>query len=215
MSDLTNVAYDYLFAKICSGELPPNAPIVEQEISSALSISRTPVREALQALESDGLVSHIRFRGTFVRELSLQDINEIYELRRIFEMSSLKSAMANITDDEISRLYDNLCAINEDSPLEDFYATDRELHEIILRYSYNSRMVQFYNQISAQVEHIRRLSSSAPKRMMKSRSEHMRIIEAIKSGDEQWAEQCLGMHLDNVHKSAIDVILQMRTGIRA
>lgn len=212
--NLTNVAYDYLFTKICNGELPPNSPIVEQEISSELSISRTPVREAMQALESVGLISHIQYKGTFVRELTLEDIDEIFEIRKLFEIFSLRAAFERMEKEEIESMLSKVCSISEDSSLEAFYEVDRLLHNVIVQHSYNSRMIQFYHLISAQIEYTRRLSSGTPKRMTKSRSEHIEILEAMKAGDLERTEKCLDRHLDNVHKSVVDVVKQMRAGLK-
>lgn len=98
---LKNVAYDYLLDAIMSYELKPGQAIVEQDISDRLNISRTPIREAFKQLESEGLVRHLPSRGTFVTNLTVQDVEEIFQLRELFEITALKSAINCITDDEL------------------------------------------------------------------------------------------------------------------
>ena len=71
---LKNVAYEYLLNAIMSYELKPGQVIVEQEVSDQLGISRTPIREAFKQLESEGLVHHFPSRGTFVTNLTVQDV---------------------------------------------------------------------------------------------------------------------------------------------
>ncbi len=211
---LKNVAYDYLFNQICSGAIAPNTPIVEQEVSGLLNISRTPAREAIRQLEMEGLVTHIVSRGTFVRELTLQDINEIYQIRRLFEMAALEQAINLIPDEELDEMEKELVAIGETSQDEDFYHADRNLHSTLLRYAYNSRMVTFYDILNAQIERIRRISSATPLRLASSKAEHLAIIKAIRSRDIEASRQALSVHIDNVHRSALRVFDSMRMGLK-
>ena len=211
---LKNVAYDYLLTQICSGVMAPNTPIVEQEISSILNISRTPVRDALKQLEMEGLLTHIVSRGTFVRELTLQDINEIYQIRRLFEMAAMEQAVNLIPEEELDEMERELVAIGETSQDEDFYHADRNLHSTLLRYAYNSRMITFYDILNAQIERIRRISSATPRRLASSKSEHLAIIKAIRSRDLEASRQALASHIDNVHRSALRVFDSMRMGLK-
>ncbi len=211
---LKNVAYDYLLWQICTGKMTPNTPIVEQDVSRLLNISRTPVREALKQLEMEGLVTHIASRGTFVREITLQDINEIYQIRRLFEMAALEQAVHLIPDEELDEMERELEAIGESSNEEDFYHADRNLHSTLLRYAYNSRMISFYDILNAQIERIRRISSATPRRLASSKSEHLDIIKAIRQRDPDIARKALAYHIDNVHKSALRVFESMRMGLK-
>ena len=211
---LKNVAYDYLLTKICSGEMAPNTPIVEQEVSSLLNISRTPAREAIRQLEMEGLVIHIVSRGTFVRELTMQDVNEIYQIRRLFEMAALEQAVNLIPEEELEEMENELVSIGDASQDEDFYHADRNLHSTLLRYAYNSRMVTFYDILNAQIERIRRISSATPKRLASSKAEHLAIIKAIRSRDLEASRKALADHIDNVHRSALRVLDSMRMGLK-
>ena len=74
-------AYEYLYNAIITNTLRPGYPIVEKEISNILGISRTPIREALKQLESEGLVRRFSGKGTFVAGVDLQDIEEIFPSR--------------------------------------------------------------------------------------------------------------------------------------
>ncbi len=211
---LKNVAYDHLLAQICSGGMGPNTPIVEQDISRLLNISRTPVREALKQLEMEGLVTHIPSRGTFVRELTLQDINEIYQIRKLFEMAALTQAVHLIPEEELGEMEKELTSIGDLSEEEDFYHADRHLHSTLLKYAYNTRMVAFYDILNAQIERIRRISSATPRRLAASKAEHLAIIQAIRNRDLEASCQALSSHIDNVQKSALRVFDSMRMGLK-
>jgi DNA-binding GntR family transcriptional regulator len=211
---LKNIAYDYLLTQICTGKMGPNTPIVEQDISSLLNISRTPVREALKQLEMEGLVTHFVSRGTFIREITMQDINEIYQIRKLFELASLEQAVHQIPEEELDEIEELLEGISDTSNDEDFFRADRNLHSTLLRYAYNSRMIEFYDILDAQIERIRRISSATPQRLTVSKAEHLAILKAIRQRDPEAARQALAEHIDNVHKSACRVFESMRMGLK-
>lgn len=207
---LHNSAYNYLFNEICSGHMAPGTPIVEQAISSTLQISRTPVREAIKRLEAEHLVEHIPYRGSFVASLTIQDIMEIYEIRKLFEVASVDSAVQNITDAELDAVYEPMEALSIESPAQDFYECDRSLHALLLLYNYNRRMIYFYNTISAQVEQVRRLSSYSPARLMTSRQEHLDILNCLRARDAEATRSALSLHMDHIAQTAINVYQKNR-----
>ena len=91
-SAAVNKVYAYLYNGILSGDIPLGSPIAELEVGKALGLSRSPVREALKRMEGEGLVSHYVGRGTFVTDITVRDLEEIFELRIMFELHSLPSA---------------------------------------------------------------------------------------------------------------------------
>ncbi len=210
-STLKNTPYDYLYESIVSYKLLPGQAIVEQEVSNLLGISRTPVREALKRLEAEGLVRHMPARGTFVADITTQDVEEIFELREMFEEMALKAAIEHIPDSEIVEIENHLNSLvyGETSP-EEFYESDRMLHQVIVKYSRNYRMVHFLNTINSQLERLRRISAMTPKRLENSKTEHMEILLAIKERDIDKALKFLHSHLANVKKSTLDACEKVR-----
>ena len=201
---LKNVAYEYLLNAIMSYELKPGQVIVEQEVSDQLGISRTPIREAFKQLESEGLVHHFPSRGTFVTNLTVQDVEEI------FQLTALKSAIHRITEEELRYIEGRLRYLDdkkseEPSTKEEFYGSDRELHELIMKYSGNSRMVKFHRTLEAQLERLRRISSMTPMRLSKSRQEHLDILNALSDRDLDAATDALRLHLRNIKSSTLAV----------
>jgi DNA-binding GntR family transcriptional regulator len=207
---LRNVAYDYLYESIISNKLLPGEAIVEQEISDLLGVSRTPIREALKQLTAERLVRHIPARGTFVAEMSTQDVEELFEIRTMFEENALKWAINKISDAEIIRLERLFGSLNGSSRPEEFFNSDRELHGLILRYGRNRHMIELLNTVNSQLERLRRVSSLTPNRLEKSKKEHLEIIYAIKEHNLEKAENALRMHLKNVEQSTLDVCQQAR-----
>ena len=165
---------------------------------------------AFKQLESEGLVHHFPSRGTFVTNLTVQDVEEIFQLREMFELTALKSAIHRITEEELRYIEGRLRYLDdkkseEPSTKEEFYGSDRELHELIMKYSGNSRMVKFHRTLEAQLERLRRISSMTPMRLSKSRQEHLDILNALSDRDLDAATDALRLHLRNIKSSTLAV----------
>lgn len=204
------VAYDYLYNAIITYKLAPGSAIVEQDISDALGISRTPVREALKLLESEGLVWHAPLRGTFVTEITTQDVEEIFMLREALEVLALQVAIHNITDEELAAVEERLCALEANSSPELFYESDRQLHELIVRHGRNRRLALFLNTINSQIERLRQMSARRPGRLQKSMNEHLQILSTLKERDAKKAEKMLRQHINNIKESTLEVCKSIR-----
>ena len=89
---------------ILTGTLSPGQKLTEQELCKSYGVSRTPVREALRQLEADGLVENILNRGAFVIGMSAQDYEDMFELRKIYEIQAVKWAIERITEKEMEKL---------------------------------------------------------------------------------------------------------------
>lgn len=201
----TQIAYTYLRNVIVKYDLKPGEAIVEQEISNALRISRTPVREALKLLESEGLVHHIPQRGTFVTEISTQDVEEIFALREALEVLALREAINDVTDQELTEVEQLLLTLDSDSSPENFYVSDRCLHELIVRHGRNRRLVNILNTLNSQVERLRQMSARRQNRLSESMQEHLDILKALKERNFKRAESMLRRHIKNVKESTLAV----------
>ncbi|MFZ7101617.1 MAG: GntR family transcriptional regulator [Peptococcaceae bacterium] len=204
---LQNKAYDYLYKSIITQKLPSGSPIVEQQISDLLGISRTPVREALKMLMAEGLVRYYPSRGMFVSEISIQDIEEVFDIREALEEMALRHAFKAIPEQEIKRVRDVTNSLVGNYSLEDFFAADRSLHNLIFYYSGNRRIGQMVESLNSQVEKVRRISVT-PQRIPESLEEHKGIIEAIVAQDQKKAVTMLKRHIRNVKKCCIKVCRQ-------
>jgi len=199
------IAYNYLRKAIIEHELSPGSPIVEQDISNRLEISRTPVREALKQLEIEGLIQVSPVRGYFVAEINLMDVTEIFDLRLALELLALKTSISKITSEEIGELEVLFAKLSEDCSPEKFYETDRHLHDLITHRSCNRRLVQFLSNINSQIERFRHIASLKPERLRHSREEHEEILKYIKEHDLEKTEAALTLHINHVKESVMHV----------
>lgn len=197
-------AYNYIKEAIFTNRLVQGEPVREEEISAALGISRTPVREAFRMLEAEGTLVSYPSRGTFVSVITPYDVEEIFELRTILECSALKKSIYRITDQELDTALEKFAAAKEDGGWESHLVADSYLHGLIVEKSGSKRLKGFVNNLNTQVQRIRSISAVGDARRDASYQEHMDIIQAIRERDLEKCTAALGYHLRLVAKAAIE-----------
>ena len=207
---LSERAYASILKRIITFELEPNTPVVEDALCTELNMSRTPVREALRRLEAEGFVTKIRNLGSFIRPYTQEDIRESCEIRRIFEVYALKSCIKQVSPEEITSIRTMLLALTEQSPVEDYYASDRALHNMITKYCVNTKIHEILKSLDVQLDAMQVISAQTPKRLLRSREEHLEILAAIEEVDLQKASALLRQHLENVEQSALRAYQRLR-----
>lgn len=207
MGGATKKVYDYLFDGIVSNRLLPGSAISELEISKQLQTSRSPVREAMMVLESEGMVRRYPGRGCFVTEITVQDINEIFSLRILLETEALRRSFDLIAPQELESLEQELTALTPEDSEDTYYETDRHLHEMIVNNCGNVRLMLILRTLNGQIEQFRRVASRQPQRLRASRQEHLDIVAALRERDLERACQLLAEHIGNVKAATLNVCL--------
>ncbi len=207
----TGRVYQYLFNAILQNQMKPGEAISEADVAARLNSSRTPVREAMMILESEGILNRYPSRGCFVAQLTVPDVEEIFELRILLELCALRRAYNRIGSEELDRLQHNLEALTPDSSPEAYYETDRELHTLLLKYCGNGRLLDFLGVLNAQIERVRVISASKPSRLSQSRLEHLAIVAGLKARDLPLVTRLLEEHIGNVRDSTKEVCALMNT----
>jgi DNA-binding GntR family transcriptional regulator len=208
-------AYNYLHESILSGRIPLGAPIYEVEVALSLNSSRSPVREALKLLEAEGLVNSFNGRGSFAIRITKQDLEEIFEIRLLFEVSSLSKALKNISHEFWDEIKNEVEALDADSSSEEFYKVDRRLHHTIIGCCGNSRLKLFYQRLETQIDIVLRISAQSPSHFSNSRNYHLQIINSMKKNDLKAAEQYMTEHIDDVRQNTIQVFLYRSTQVES
>jgi len=205
-------AYTSIRRAILDLELPPAAPLSEAQLAEAIGMSRTPVREALKILASEGLVRSFPARGTFVAELSSTDVAEIYEVRTLLEPFAASVAASQISDAEITALQESLgraeAAIAE-ARIDEACLLDIRLHTSIVSVTRNRRIKQILAQLDDQVHRIRLLAFQDTTRMLRTVEEHRRIIDTLVARDATAAESAMRAHLTAARKNALMISLRL------
>lgn len=207
MSGATKRVYDYLYDEIVSSRLLPGSVLSELEIAKKLQTSRSPVREAMMALESEGLVRRYPGRGCFVEEITVQDINEIFSLRALLEVEALRKSSDLISAQDLEDLKRDLTALTPEDPETAYYETDRRLHELLVNSCGNIRLMLILRTLNGQIEQLRRVAARQPQRLKASRSEHLAIVDALEEKDLERACGLLSEHVENVKNATMSVYL--------
>lgn len=202
--ELDKTAYLYLKNKIISGELHPGQSIVETEISNELNMSRTPVRAALKMLEKDSLVKVFPAKGAFVADLTVQDIEELFEFRILLEKEGLRCFINNAPDDVIDHylsLFNRYTDMGQF--LEDYHDVDSNFHMTIMKYIQNTRIISTYVQLYELINWSRHIAANDKNRARSTPKEHIDILEYAKKRDIENATAALVKHLKSVEQSVI------------
>ncbi|MFC7430528.1 MULTISPECIES: GntR family transcriptional regulator [unclassified Agrococcus] len=189
--------YAALRDDIESGALAPGAVVAEVEQSARLGVSRTPLREAIDRLEAEGLVVQRSPRVTVVAALDLARIRDLFAVRRALEEAAARLAAARAVDDRVA--FAPLAAAFERTDATDdvaaYYARVAELDAAIARCVANDFLARALQPVRAHLGRVRRLASDRPERLRASAAEHALIARAIAAGDGDLAAHATHVHL--------------------
>ena len=203
---LREIVSDALRQAIRDGVLPPGERLMEIPLAEELGVSRTPIREAIRILEQEGLVVMIPRRGTYVADMSLKDVTEVFELRSILEELAAELAAERITNEEIEALEQHLVEIGNymnENNLNKVVQADILFHEILYKASRNDRLVEMINNLREQTLRFRTLSMSQTGRLAKTWDEHRQLVEAISDRDVERARQIARIHMEESEKTLL------------
>jgi len=210
---LREVVAETLREAIVSGTLRPGERLMEIQLAEELGVSRTPVREAIRKLELEGFVVMIPRRGTYVADLSIKDINEVFEIRTALDVLAAGLAVERITEDELEQLERLLVEIGElieGDDIDKIVEVDSQFHDVLYRASRNDRLVGIINNLREQFTRFRSISIQYPGRMQKSVEEHRRLVEAIASRDTDLAQQLAREHMENSEQTLLQDLNERR-----
>jgi phosphonate utilization transcriptional regulator len=196
---LTTVVLRELRRQIVSGELASGAKLNEAEIAASLRVSRGPVREAFRALEQSGLVRTEKNRGVFVRQLSLQEADEIYEVRAALDGLIGRLAAQRIRPAELQRLREivkRMHAAGRTRDVDAYFPLNIEFHDLLAEAAGNAALQDNYQRVVNQLNLFRRetLARNAEHIPVSTR-DHEAIVNAVAQGDGAEAERLLFEHV--------------------
>ncbi|MDD4600072.1 HTH-type transcriptional repressor RspR [bioreactor metagenome] len=203
---LREVVCETLREAIISGVLSPGERLMEIQLAEELGVSRTPVREAIRKLELEGFVIMIPRRGTYVADLSIKDINEVFEVRTALDVLAAGLAAERITDDELEKMERLLVYIAEHietGDMDKIVEADSQFHDILYQASRNDRLVQIINNLREQLTRFRTISMAYPGRLKNTLEEHSRLVEALAARDNTLAERLACEHMENSEQTLL------------
>lgn len=184
--------------EIFAATLAPGTFIDEIALCERLKISRTPLREALKVLTSEGLMRHEPRRGCFVNQVTEQDLDDIFPVIALLEGRCAYEAAQHASDAdlaELATLHDMLQGHAKAGRITDYYACNFAIHEAIILLANNRWLSQSIADLRKILKLSRLQSLAAPGRLKQSLSEHMTVFAALKSRDSEGAEAAMRTHL--------------------
>ena len=194
---------------VTSGALPPDEPLSERGLSDLLALGRTPVREALKALAKDGLLTIHPMRGTFVRQLSFDDLREIHELRLALEGMAAYLAAARGPTEALVDCAANLRRLQGSATIDvdEAQQIGWTFHDALFRATGNGRLAQTYDNLRAQSGlALQKMGRYSPERTRQAVDEHLEIFAAIEAGDPEGAQQRIWRHLSQAFESRLKML---------
>ena len=177
---------------IVNGQIRPGTRIMEPELAERFGISRTPVREAIRQLESEGLLSVVPRKGAIVASISPQDISNFYELKMILEGHAARLAAKILTENDLAKMETvnrqiETASVRKKDPGHVLDLHD-EFHEIFLRACGNDKLHAIVQNLVMQFQQFR-IILAMPGRIQGSIRQHEEIIEAFRRKDAARAEE--------------------------
>ncbi|MBS1039215.1 GntR family transcriptional regulator [Gluconobacter cerinus] len=198
---LTTHIYDILRQEIVSLARQPGSPINENQICTALNVSRTPVREAILKLKDEGLIEIFPQSGTRVAPISLSGLANLVFFRSALETQSIKDLVSTITVENIAALNDMIAqqyfhARHNDC--DNFHLADERFHEFLLTTANRKIIWDKIDREKGDLDRFRRLTLPLLGQMLDVTQEHQNIVSAIEMRDADIAMTALRDHLGNV-----------------
>lgn len=195
---LSNSLLGKLQKDILTGKLKPGQKLTEQELCKRYGVSRTPVREALRQLETDGLVENILNRGAFVIGMTEQDYKDMFELRKAYEVQAVKWAIERITEEEMERL-------EETFEFMEFYTLRNDVdkmltinsgfHQVIYEASHNRMLKKLLSSYQNYLKYKGLESAYDDDYLSTVLEEHRAIFKAFKDKDIKAGAQAMERHI--------------------
>jgi len=203
----------YLYIKdlILEGEYKTGDRLVERELAEKLNISRTPVREALFRLESQGFVKTVPRKGVIVSDISDKEIIEVFTILSSLEVLAAKLAVQKLDEGTKGKFQDAIKRVEESlqDPINDDYSElHGELNFLLYSSAKNSKLYDILSELSDYIRAFAKTGYKKDGRPEQSMKEHIEIMKAIMNEESEMAEYLTKIHIENSRKAYIDGIKQ-------
>lgn len=185
---------------IVEGELQPGSRIQERALCARFAVSRTPLREALKVLASEGLIELLPNRGARVAQLSEQDVRDMFQVMGALEALAGQLACARLTEIELAEItalhYQMLVHVKR-GELRDYFRINQAIHEAILEAARNPVLKTTYQSLAGRIRRARYMANMSDARWQAAVAEHEAILRALTARDGALLARLLTEHLAN------------------
>jgi DNA-binding GntR family transcriptional regulator len=206
-------AYQRIMEAIQLGELKPGTRVREIELAEWLGSSRTPVREALNRLQTEGLVAQEPRRGMIIAEMDSTMMSEVYFMREVLEVTAARLAARHASDVEISMLRD---LVNRDKEFADdpvrLARNNRLFHDALYRAAHNRYLLKTANLLQESLALLGQSTLTLAGRAGNTVEEHDTIVTALENHDPDAAEAACRAHIRSSHRARIQLMFEQSDG---
>jgi len=184
---------------IIEGVLPPGSRINEVQLCQTLGVSRTPLREAIKSLSSEGLIELISGRGALVKKFTRCDVEEMLSVLTTLEVMAGRLACRTATNEQVKHLrslHDKMMRYYAQRDRLEYYKLNQSIHSLIVQLSGNGFLAAQHEGIQARLKRIRFIGNEEPEKWEGAVSEHVEMIEAFEARDEDALAEVLTRHLE-------------------
>lgn len=204
LESLSDQVHRLLLRRIIDGQLAPGSKIDVPALAREFGTSKTPIREALARLEFDHFVVTKQRSGSYVRQPTISDVDEICELRKAIEWLCTGLATNILSDEELHALRAEIVEAEriaqETGDLRPFFQSDERLHGSIVAATRNERIIQVRHTSEPYLEWIRVLGATGLHRIEVSTRRHLEIVDAMLARDPERAQAVAAIHVDEVQR---------------
>ena len=198
MESIKEKIYKTIKGRIINLELKPGAILSDRKLAEELNVSRTPVRDAINMLAKENYVTQQNGRGFIVKELSLKDIEDMYIVREALEVSALKSAALNNSNDDIDRIEKLLgkhAEIIQSYKPQGKFLEDADFHRALASISNNRYIMEILKSIFERIRILKNIEPVKLERVKIAHEQHLKIFNYFSEGAYKKAEKTLSKHI--------------------
>ncbi len=191
---------------IIGGDLAPGSKVPEKELCAQFGVSRTPLREALKVLASDGLIKLEPNRGAWVTLVTVSEVEEVFPVLGALEALSGELACKSISDDEITgvrALHEQMLHAYESRDLDSYFSINQKIHRAILLAARNDTLATSCQALSLRMQRARYLANMTEGRWHYAVQEHEKIMEYLADRNGKMLAETLLAHMDAKRLSVV------------
>lgn len=194
---------------IIEGDLPPGTRINEGQIGNHLGVSRTPLREAIKFLASEGLIELVPSRGAVVKKFSPKEVRDMMTVLQQMEQYAAVRACAIASPEAIGQvraLHDQMIGRYRKGDRMSYYKLNQQIHTSIVALADNAALSDVHAILQTRLKRVRFISHEGAEKWARAVAEHEAIIAALEARDAGRLSAVMGQHLDQAWASVKDVI---------
>jgi DNA-binding GntR family transcriptional regulator len=199
-------AADAIRDAILAGRIPEGARIAELDLARQLSVSRTPIREALSRLAAEGLVELSPNRGARVATWTSEELREIFEVRLRLEPYAVSQAVPRLSVaeiDELARLAESMLTLARDQALTGIVELNQRFHGLLIARAGSPALASALTSVTHAVVVRRNFEHYSHGALARSLAHHLEIVAAARAGEPDWAEAVMRSHLYNARATML------------